>query len=96
MSDNFDLESPLYLCGYNVSQQNALKDEDRHRILSFVIDVGILTLKDVESYITTFINLRKNRATMDIAISKWKKDLGWLHSNYGNKYNVVKHKKYIK
>lgn len=73
--DDVDVESPLYLCGYNVSKQKGLKPEERRRILKFVMDNGVLTRAQVEDYIVRFIHLRKNRPSMEAAVSKWLSDL---------------------
>lgn len=74
-----DKESKLHLNGYNVSQKNNLCDEERHRILAYIIQKDILSKSEVIYYLSMFINRAKNIKNKQTAVSKWYKDLNWVN-----------------
>ena len=92
ISNKFDLnyESILYSFGYNVNAQNNLSDKQRFKILTFIIDNGILSKSEVISYLNYFINMRIGRKEYQNAISKWKTDINVL-----NKYKSIKINKQV-
>lgn len=92
ISNKFDLnyESILYSFGYNVNAQNNLSDKQRFKILTFIIDNGILSKTEVISYLNYFINMRIGRKEYQNAISKWKTDINAL-----NKYKSIKINKQV-
>lgn len=86
-NNKFDLnyESILYSFGYNVNAQNNLSDKQRFKILSFIVDNGVLSKSEVISYLNYFINMRIGRKEYKNAISKWKMDINSL-----NNYKAIK------
>ena len=101
ISNKFDLnyESILYSFGYNVNSQNNLSDKQRFKILTFIIDNGILSKAEVISYLTYFINMRIGRKEYQNAINKWKNDIKLLNSyksiKIDKKVDTIKVIKYI-
>lgn len=77
----FDMafESPLKLCGYNVSQTEGLSSATRHYILSKIIHDGIMTKLDVIHYLEHFINLNGSKKENSVAAEKWREDLEFVH-----------------
>lgn len=100
-SNKFDLnyESILYSFGYNVNSQNNLSDKQRLKILTFIIDNGILSKSEVISYLNYFINMRIGRKEYQNAINKWKNDIKLLNSyksiKIDKKVDTIKVIKYI-
>lgn len=68
-------ESKLRACGYTVSQNIGLSERERHNVLRFIVDRNILSKKTVQSYLSYFKSIAKNRENMDIAVKKWDNDL---------------------
>lgn len=83
-------KSPLNLVGYNVEQRNGLSDEERFRILVFIIKNGILSKQDIINYLELFININGERAKMNSAVQKWNTDLARIRS-----YNMEKQETYL-
>ena len=67
--------SPLRLCGYCVNQNENLSDEQRHAILEFIVDKGILSKQTVMSYLVFFIN---NLNSGQTALEKWTSDYNYI------------------
>ncbi len=76
-SSQWNVVSPLRLCGYCVNQQEDLTDEQRHGILEEIIDSGILDKAKVLSYLSFF--MRNPRAGQN-AMSKWRADYKHISS----------------
>lgn len=81
---DFDMasESPLKLCGYNVSQVGGLSTATRQFLLAKIIHDGIMTKTDVVHYLEHFINLNGAKKENVLALEKWCDDLDFVH-----KYN---------
>lgn len=75
-------ESLLMQYGYNVSQVQGLTTVQRQKILSLIMDHGIMTKEEILSYLDFFISQRRNRPQYNIAISKWEQDRQFV-SRYG-------------
>lgn len=75
-------ESPLKLCGYNVSQTEGLSAATRQFLLAKIIHDGIMTKLDVIHYLERFINMNGAKKENAIALEKWCDDLDFVH-----KYN---------
>ena len=73
-------ESPLKLCGYNVSQTNGLSVTARQYILSKIIHDGIMTKNEVIRYLEHFINLNGAKKENSFAVQKWCEDLDFVHA----------------
>lgn len=80
----FDMasESPLKLCGYNVSQAEGLSATTRQYLLAKIIHDGIMTKLDVIHYLEHFINMNGAKKENVLALEKWCEDLDFVH-----KYN---------
>ncbi len=87
-SDNsgveFDMaeESPLKLCGYNVSQTRGLTSGTRQYLLAKIIHDEIMPKLDVIHYLEHFIKMNGAKKENALALQKWKDDLEFVH-----KYN---------
>lgn len=80
---NLSTESVLRLSGYTVNQRDNLSAEQRHLILSNLMDREIITKPRIMNYLQFFINVSKYRDNMRIANQKWQEDLIWVR-----KYNI--------
>jgi len=83
-------ESILMQYGYNVSENDNLTSEQRHRILASLIEYEIMTRVEIVNYLNLFINQRRHMDSMKTAITKWKEDIEYIE-----KYNSGKHTKYV-
>lgn len=83
-------ESPLKLCGYNVSQSDDLTPEERKSILKYLIDHNIMTKPQIIDYLNFFINQSQNRSNMDEAVRRWKEDLSWVRT-----YHILKQNQFF-
>lgn len=72
-------KSPLKLCGYSVSQKDALPDNVRADILRFIIEQRILSRSDVINYLELFINTNGLNRNMEYAVQKWRDDLHFVY-----------------
>lgn len=75
-------ESPLKLCGYNVSQADGLSAATRQFLLAKIIHDGIMSKLDVIHYLEHFINMNGAKKENVLALEKWCDDLDFVH-----KYN---------
>ena len=73
-------KSPLMLAGYSVSATKGYSDEKRRKILSVIIENGIVEKHEVIKYINFFISTKKNQLRYKEAISKWNKDLEFVRN----------------
>lgn len=88
--DNLKDESILHICGYTVSQVDALSDEDRRLILGNLLDHEIVSKNRIIEDLQFFINSSMYRYNMREANRKWSDDLEWVRT-----YNIDKKRKYI-
>lgn len=72
-------ESILMQFGYSVSKTEGLTDNQRQKILSFLVEQHVLTKNEIISYLDFFIRQRKNDKYAD-AIKKWTKDRNYIRS----------------
>ena len=82
-------ESPLHFCGYNVNKQIGLTENERHQILSHIMDYNIMKKPEIIEYLHFYINNIGNRANMDLAVSKWEDDLYFV-----NNYKIDTQRRY--
>ena len=75
-------ESPLKLCGYNVSHAEGLSAPTRKFLLAKIIHDGIMSKLDVIHYLEHFINMNGAKKENALALEKWCDDLDFVH-----KYN---------
>ena len=92
LDSQLNLQSPLHINGYTVSQNSKLTESDRRRILGYVIDNDILSKSDVIYYLSMFIDRAQQRrhADMTNAIAKWENDLHWVNNYHiSGQYSLV-------
>ena len=70
-------ESLLHRIGYNVGQAENLSSEERHTILEYGIESGLLTKKKIDDHLSFLINTNEGRRNYSKAIEKWKEDRKW-------------------
>ena len=80
---NLSAESVLKICGYTVNQADNLTADQRHLILSNLMDKNIMSKPRIMRYLKFFINVSKNRDNMETANKKWQEDLIWVRN-----YNI--------
>lgn len=82
----FNPFSRLALYGYSVGQKG-LDDEERRKILAYVIDYQIMSKSKIISHLQGLISLRDKRTDADFscAINKWQKDIIFVNE-YRKKY----------
>ena len=73
--DGFLDESPLMLHGYNVNAQKNLTEEERHLIISDILDQGAMTKAKIEEYLKRFISFNGGKGINENARQKWERDL---------------------
>ena len=71
-------ESVLKICGYTVNQSDNLSTDQRHYILSNMMDRKIIAKYQILEYLQFFINNSKRRHSMRIANLRWREDLEWV------------------
>ena len=79
-------ESVLMQYGYTVSQEEGLSPLRRRKILSLLIDNGVLTKSDIISYLDFFVSQRKNQPRMERAIAKWERDREFISGYKAGNY----------
>ena len=72
-------ESPLKLCGYNVSQAEGSPSATRQYILSKIIYDGIMKKIEVIHYLEHFITMNGSKPENALALQKWHEDLQFVH-----------------
>lgn len=78
--NNLRTESILRGFGYTVSSTDNLSDQERHEILSDIVDLEILSVSYITHLISFFI--QTHTQVKDIyAVDKWKSDMIYI-SNY--------------
>lgn len=75
---NLKPESLLHSFGYNVGETENLSSIQRRKVLSFVINKGIMSKHEIISLLNYFVEFRKNDNRQAKAISKWKMDIDYL------------------
>ena len=80
--------SPLRLNGYTVNASTGLSSDNRHRILDYIIDYGILEKGKVLEYLRMFIREQEFNTNMERAVYKWKEDI-----DHVLKHNLNQHPK---
>ena len=84
----WDEESILAAYGYSVNQQDGLTDEQRQRILSFVIDNGIMDRYECINHLEFCISIRRGKFNMRNAIDKWESDIEFLYKKEKPAYSI--------
>ena len=75
---NLAEESILKQYGYTVAENESLSPAQRRKILSCLIDSGIMSKMGVISYLDFFINSKKKLKKFDNAVKKWKSDRAYV------------------
>ena len=73
-------ESLLHSFGYNVGASEGLSSKQRKKILSFVINNGVMGKHEIINLLSYFVDFRKNDVRQSIAIAKWKNDIDYLRN----------------
>lgn len=73
-------KSLLRIYGYNVNKNENLTQEERQRILSFVLENGIMTSYEIINHLEWQISTREGRLNMSDAISKWEDDIRYVRN----------------
>lgn len=77
ISDDFEIEqkeSILTQYGYNVQTQKDLSEQQRHMILSSLIEAHIMTRREIIDHITTLIDRGSKIPKWKLATQKWRED----------------------
>ena len=79
-NSNFDLkpQSILNMLGYTVNAKDNLSDHQRHTILRYAIESGIISKKMTIIYLQGFIKRIGAKDNMEDSVEKWKNDLQWV------------------
>ena len=91
-------ESILHAYGYNVNSSKEITENQRRKILEFIIEKNILSKHKIISYITYFINMHKSKSnkSYESAINKWESDILYLNNTESGKNYIVNSIKTIK
>lgn len=81
--------SELYLLGYSVNASAGMTMQSRRRLLSEIIDSGVLSKHEVINHLEWLINTRRNIENMDNAVSEWKSDLLFISNYQINKQRAI-------
>ena len=71
-------ESVLALYGYTV-KANYLLDDERHSILEYVLNNGIMTATDVINSLEFNMKFKSNNLSMRNACEKWYEDVQYIY-----------------
>lgn len=83
-------KSLLMEYGYNVSRNNHLSAEVRHRILANIIDHHILKRSRIIDYLYYFIRQHSSQKNYEEAIEKWTEDIQFVQRYKTGNANTVK------
>lgn len=72
--------SRLRLAGYNVGQNNGLKDKDRQWLLYTLIIKNVVSKTEAINHIDMLINFNQDNPRYDRACSKWEMDLKFIQN----------------
>ena len=86
---NLSSESTLHLCGYTVSQNSYLTDDERQNILAYLVDKHILTKSEIISHLNFLIRTNRYNRNMEIALLYWNSDLNFIRSYQLNEQRRV-------
>ena len=75
---NLNDESVLALYGYTV-KANYLSDDERHSILEYVLNNGIMTATDVINLLEFNIKFKSNNLSMRKKKKKWHEDIQYIY-----------------
>lgn len=81
--DNFESEqtkSILTQYGYNVQTKKDISKEQRHIILSSIIEAQIMNRRDVTNHLTTLVDRGSKISSWKLATQKWKEDIEYVNS----------------
>lgn len=70
--------SILKLYGYNVQTKKNISDQQRHIILSSIIEAGIMTRRQVIDLIETNMKRKSTRPDCELAVQKWQDDINFV------------------
>ena len=75
---NWNPQSKLNKMGYNVNQKDDLSDYSRRTILIKAIRNGVYTKGELINLLSWLIRQNRGKANMELAISKWRRDLEFV------------------
>ena len=76
---NLNQESLLRSFGYNVGVKDNLTEEQRRKVLNFVIENGAMDKHKIIGLLNYLIDMKKNDPKQINAINKWKSDINYLN-----------------
>lgn len=76
-------ESLLHVFGYTVSRKSALTEDERHEILAFAIDTGILSSRQIVLFLQALIARFKSQKYEDARIA-WENDIEYVATYHAN------------
>jgi len=72
--------SILKLYGYNVQTKKNISEQQRHVILSSIIEAGIMNRRQVIDLIETNMRRKSTRPDCALAVQKWKEDIEFVNT----------------
>lgn len=94
-------ESILKKFGYSVSKEKGLPEDRRRNILAAIIDYEVLSISEINSYMSFYINSKKSQRNSDgtlrygSAIEKWDSDRKWLDSYKTGSFKEIQARRII-
>lgn len=82
-------EGVLHIAGYNVGQADNLSEVERHKILEYIMESGLLKKNEILFRLNEFIKAKESMPNMELAVSKWKNDRDWLRGYYSTGKRLV-------
>ena len=87
--DKMASESILHINGYNVGQVDNLSVSERHKILTYIIESGIMSKNDIKNHLSYLININQHSSKNATAVSRWKSDIQWANDYHSDSQNIV-------
>lgn len=78
--ETYNEESTLRRFGYNVNAQDDLSALKRQKILSIILENGVMSKNQILSHLSFLYNTKKNQKNMQKALSKWNEDISYVHT----------------
>lgn len=87
--DELNAESILHRSGYNVGSEDDLTAEQRHTILTLLVESKLCDKHKIVSHLTWLINSRQGNKSMQNAVGKWKEDRNFIDSYHLGTHRIV-------
>ena len=76
---NYNTETLLHSVGYNVNEKNDYSAIQRQKLLSIVVDEGIVERDEIVAHLQYLIKRSEHRPNMKMACQKWREDILFLN-----------------